>query len=289
MTACRRAPAASPRSTWPSSSSASPGCSENGWPCRRKSSFSAGSSSPAWPWARSWPPAGAPSGSRRGETSSSWPSAASSWPRTGRCSSDPSRSPLSPWGFSPIRASRSSRPFSSLSWPARDGTRRASSMPCSASSGSPSSCRASMSRTRSSAASSGGSGPGCRSPSYPSWTGRWRPAIPSLTVAFYQDLVAAVVLAPAVLRAGLPRSGRDWALIAVLGIVCTAAAHTLFIEGMKGVGARTASVLSSLEPVYGIILALALLNESPSLRTVSGGAIVLAAALAATVRAARRA
>jgi drug/metabolite transporter (DMT)-like permease len=112
---------------------------------------------------------------------------------------------------------------------------------------------------------------------------------PSLTVAFYQDLVAAVVLAPAVLRAGLPRSGRDWALIAVLGVVCTAAAHTLFIEGMKGVGARTASVLSSLEPVYGIILALALLNESPSLRTVSGGAIVLAAALAATVRAARRA
>ena len=112
---------------------------------------------------------------------------------------------------------------------------------------------------------------------------------PSLTVAFYQDLVAAVVLAPAVLRAGLPRSGRDWALIAVLGVVCTAAAHTLFIEGMKGVGARTASVLSSLEPVYGIILALVLLKESPSLRTVSGGAIVLAAALAATVRAARRA
>jgi drug/metabolite transporter (DMT)-like permease len=112
---------------------------------------------------------------------------------------------------------------------------------------------------------------------------------PSLNVAFYQDLVAAVVLAPAVLRAGLPRSGRDWALIAVLGVVCTAAAHTLFIEGMKGVGARTASVLSSLEPVYGIILALALLNESPSLRTVSGGALVLAAALAATVRAARRA
>ncbi|RPJ00974.1 MAG: EamA family transporter [Candidatus Aminicenantes bacterium] len=112
---------------------------------------------------------------------------------------------------------------------------------------------------------------------------------PSLTVAFYQDLVAGIVLVPAVARAGLPRSGRDWALIAVLGIVCTAAAHTLFIEGMKGVGARTASVLSSLEPVYGILLALVFLNESPSLRTVSGGAIVLAAALAATVRATRRA
>ncbi len=109
----------------------------------------------------------------------------------------------------------------------------------------------------------------------------------SLTVAFYQDLLAALVLVPAVLRTGLPRSGRDWALIAVLGVFCTAAAHTLFINGMKKVGARTASILSSLEPVYGILLALVFLKESPSLRTVSGGAVVLAAALAATVRAGR--
>ena len=111
----------------------------------------------------------------------------------------------------------------------------------------------------------------------------------SLTVAFYQDLVAGVLLVPAVWRTGLPRSGRDWALVAVLGVFCTAAAHTLFISGLKGAGARTASVLSSLEPVYGILLALIFLGESPSLRTVSGGAIILAAALAATVRARRRA
>ena len=109
----------------------------------------------------------------------------------------------------------------------------------------------------------------------------------SLAVAFYQDLFAVLFLIPAVVRGGLPYSGRDWALVAVLGVFCTAAAHTLFIEGMKGVGARTASVLSSLEPVYGILLALLFLQESPSLRTVSGGAIVLAAAAAATVRARR--
>jgi len=110
---------------------------------------------------------------------------------------------------------------------------------------------------------------------------------PSLKVAFYQDLFAGLVLLPAVLRGGLPLSGRDWALIAVLGIFCTALAHTLFIEGMKRAGARTASVLSTLEPVYGILLALVFLKESPSLRTVSGGAIVLITALAATVRARR--
>jgi drug/metabolite transporter (DMT)-like permease len=110
---------------------------------------------------------------------------------------------------------------------------------------------------------------------------------PSLKVAFYQDLFAALFLLPVVLPLGLAFSGRDLALVAILGVLCTALAHTLFIEGMKRVGARTASVLSALEPVYGILLALVFLKESPSLRTVSGGAIVLATALAATVRARR--
>lgn len=111
----------------------------------------------------------------------------------------------------------------------------------------------------------------------------------SLAVAFYQDLVAALCLVPVAWRLGVSHTARDWALVAVLGIFCTAAAHTLFIDGMRGAGARTASILSSLEPVYGILLALAFLKETPSLRTVSGGVIVLAAALAASVRARRTA
>lgn len=109
----------------------------------------------------------------------------------------------------------------------------------------------------------------------------------SLAVAFYQDLVAGLFLVPVVWRLGLSHSARDWALVAVLGVFCTAAAHTLFINGLKGAGARTASILSSLEPVYGILLALVFLKENPSLRTVSGGVVVLAAALAATLRARR--
>ncbi len=107
----------------------------------------------------------------------------------------------------------------------------------------------------------------------------------SWTVAFYQDLFAAVVLLPLGLAAAqrLAPTLRDWALAAVLGVVCTAGAHTLFIEGLRSVKARTAAVISSLEPVYGIVLAAAFLGEQPSLRTLAGGAVILAAAVAATV------
>jgi drug/metabolite transporter (DMT)-like permease len=109
----------------------------------------------------------------------------------------------------------------------------------------------------------------------------------TLAVAFYQDLFAGVFLFPAIVRLDFVLSGRDWALLAVLGVFCTAAAHSLFIDGMKRIPARTASILSSLEPVYGILLALLFLKESPSLRTVAGGAVILAAAFVATARARR--
>jgi drug/metabolite transporter (DMT)-like permease len=106
----------------------------------------------------------------------------------------------------------------------------------------------------------------------------------ALTVAFYQDLVAGFCLVPFAVHSGLPRPVPEWALAAILGIFCTAAAHALFIDGLPRAGARTASIVSSLEPVYGILLALAVLGEVPSLRTIAGGAIVLVTALLATVR-----
>lgn len=109
----------------------------------------------------------------------------------------------------------------------------------------------------------------------------------SLKIAFYQDLLAMLFLLPFVASSPPRLSARTLWLLAVLGIFCTGAAHTLFIKGMKHAGARTASILSSLEPVYGIVLALAFLGEVPALRTIAGGALILAAALVVTARAGR--
>ncbi len=109
----------------------------------------------------------------------------------------------------------------------------------------------------------------------------------SLAVAFYQDLYAAACLLPALLVLPFPADPRTLGLLALLGVVGTAAAHALFIKGMRDVPARTASILSALEPVYGIALARIFLNESPSPRTLAGGALILAAALVVTAKARR--
>ena len=107
---------------------------------------------------------------------------------------------------------------------------------------------------------------------------------PSLVIAFYQDLSATAALLPFFFVLQPVIGGREWVLLALLGVVFTALSHTLFIGGMKSVKASTASVIGALEPVYGIVAAALLLQETPSWQVVLGGLIILAATAYATLR-----
>ncbi len=113
-------------------------------------------------------------------------------------------------------------------------------------------------------------------------TNRWLArTYPSLTISLYQDGVAAIVLLPALFFAP---SATLWTphtllILLVLGVVCTALAHTLFIASMRYITAQSASLLASLEPVWGIVFGVLLLQDIPSLITLLGGAIILFATM----------
>jgi drug/metabolite transporter (DMT)-like permease len=109
----------------------------------------------------------------------------------------------------------------------------------------------------------------------------------SITIALYQNAFAAVVALPFAILSRPSFSVRDVLLFLVLGVLCTGVAHSLFIAGLHGVKARTASMIACLEPVYGATLAVLFLGEVPSARTVVGGSIVLAVAFHATLHAGR--
>ena len=101
----------------------------------------------------------------------------------------------------------------------------------------------------------------------------------ALTLALHQDLWAMVFLLPFALTARQLPTAEEWGLLVLLGVVFTAGAHALFIRGLRGVSAGRASVITALEPVYGVLLAWQLLGERPELRTLAGGALVLGAAV----------
>ncbi|MGC9363298.1 MAG: DMT family transporter [Fidelibacterota bacterium] len=106
-----------------------------------------------------------------------------------------------------------------------------------------------------------------------------------LSIAFWQDGIAALLLLPAVLIVPCSLSVTDIGYILLLGIFCTALAHTLFIYSMQQVRAFTAGIAASLEPVYGIVLALIILREVPALRTVIGGLVILIVVASVSYRA----
>jgi len=101
-------------------------------------------------------------------------------------------------------------------------------------------------------------------------------------IALWQNAWAALCLLPFTLVASVSPTPGDAALLVVLGVVCTALAHTLFIGALRVASAHVASVVAALEPVYGIALAFLLLGEAPDRRTLLGGALLVAAALWAT-------
>lgn len=98
----------------------------------------------------------------------------------------------------------------------------------------------------------------------------------SIAVAFYQNLFAALFLLIPVLflKTPLPLVS-DLPNLIFLGVVCTALAHTLFIQSLIFIRAQTASVIAGLEPVYGIVLAFFILNEVPGIRTLTGGLVII--------------
>ena len=110
------------------------------------------------------------------------------------------------------------------------------------------------------------------------WLGR---TYSSLMISLYQDGIAAIVLLPIFF---FTATGSFWTphallILFILGVVCTALAHTLFIASMRDITAQTASLLASLEPVWGIIFGILLLGAIPTTRTLIGGAIMISATL----------
>jgi drug/metabolite transporter (DMT)-like permease len=104
----------------------------------------------------------------------------------------------------------------------------------------------------------------------------------SIMVAFYQNLFAALFLMLPILLFSIPAPPlSDLPNLIILGVLCTALSHTLFIKALVFIRAQTAAVIAGLEPVYGIILAFFMLNEIPRLQTLAGGTIIIAATILA--------
>lgn len=86
------------------------------------------------------------------------------------------------------------------------------------------------------------------------------------------------------LDAGYSLTARDVLVVLVLGVVCTAVAYALWMEGTHRVRLQHSAVLGFLTPVSAPLYALILLDQTVTAWTVAGGVLILAAGILVVVR-----
>ncbi|MBI5228163.1 EamA family transporter [Candidatus Micrarchaeota archaeon] len=101
----------------------------------------------------------------------------------------------------------------------------------------------------------------------------------SSVITFYECLVSGIILMPFLFIEHFIIQVNDLLLMVILGLVFTAIAYSLYTKGLKYVKAQKAGLIGTIEPVYSIIFAAALLGEIPELRTLIGATIVVGTAI----------
>jgi drug/metabolite transporter (DMT)-like permease len=119
---------------------------------------------------------------------------------------------------------------------------------------------------------------------------RWLPGRSELVMMTYTFGIAAVGIAALTLVSGQSLSPahwepRVWWLLGVIVLVPTFAAVLLYLQGIRGLGASQAAVVSTLEPLFTIVLAWVVLGQSLSWLQFAGAALVLGGVVASEVAA----
>jgi drug/metabolite transporter (DMT)-like permease len=96
-----------------------------------------------------------------------------------------------------------------------------------------------------------------------------------ITVMFYQLCITAIILMPFSDISFTTVSRSDIYYLLLLSIIFSTIGHTLFVRSLLVFKATKVAISSSWQPVSSIILASIFLDETPSLKTIIGGIIII--------------
>jgi len=105
----------------------------------------------------------------------------------------------------------------------------------------------------------------------------WLASVNPIRVARNQNVIVMLLMAAWALPAISALSPLSWFWLALLGIFCTGLSHSLFVFSLARMRVNVAGLVIALEPVYAIAAAWLLFQETPSLRTIAGGLIIVSA------------
>ena len=100
----------------------------------------------------------------------------------------------------------------------------------------------------------------------------------------YQLIIVSVLLSPVFYFYDVNGLGVSIPAILILALLTTAIGHTLFVYSFRNFSISAASIISGVQPIYGIIIGMIVLGEYPGVRTIIGGSVILGTVLIESVR-----
>lgn len=101
---------------------------------------------------------------------------------------------------------------------------------------------------------------------------------------FYQMIVVTVFLIPTLFFSDFSNAIDELPLLLLVALLTTAIGHTLMVNSLKHFSATTTSIISSVQPIFGIIIAYIFVNEVPSFTTFIGGGLILSTVIIESFR-----
>ncbi len=100
----------------------------------------------------------------------------------------------------------------------------------------------------------------------------------------YQLIIVSMLLSPVFFISDMTGLQSSLPAVLILALLTTATGHTLFIYSFRNFTISTASIISGIQPIYGIIIGIIVLGEYPALSTIFGGAMILGTVLIESIR-----
>ena len=101
---------------------------------------------------------------------------------------------------------------------------------------------------------------------------------------FYQTVLVSIFLFPVLFFMDVSGLQSQLPYLILLALLTTAIGHSLMLHSLKFFSATTTTIISSLQPIFGIILAYFFLSETPTTKTFIGGSIILLTVVIESIR-----
>lgn len=104
------------------------------------------------------------------------------------------------------------------------------------------------------------------------------------SIMLYQIGIVTLVLSPVLVFMDTSGIITQYPYVLTLAILTTAIGHSMLVNSLKHFTVSTASIISSIQPILGIVIAFIFLNEIPTWNTFFGGLIILSTVIIESIR-----